>query len=109
MKVMNIAIALIAASSILAANTSAMAFPKGPQEFQNKPQPKFPGPKGPQDFKAPSKGKGPHNHDFNPAFGIILGVSAIAAAAAAAEAADDDTVCWKEKHKGKIVLVCQEG
>jgi hypothetical protein len=103
MKLTNIAIALIAASSVFAANTSAMAFPKGPQEFQDKPNPKFPGPKGPKDFKAPPKKKG-HNHDFNPAFGIIMGVGALAAAAAD----DDDTVCWKEKHKGQIVLVCTE-
>jgi hypothetical protein len=107
MKLTSIAIALIAASSVFAANTSAMAFPKGPQDFQNKPQPKFPGPKGPGDFKAPPKGgNNPHNHDFNPAFGIIMGVGALAAAAAAAD--DDDTVCWKEKHKGQIVLVCAE-
>ncbi|BCJ89863.1 hypothetical protein IZ6_05980 [Terrihabitans soli] len=110
MKLTSIAIALIAASSVLAANTSAMAFPQGPKDLQAKPQPKFPGPKGPGDFKNPPKGNGPHNHDhsFNPAFGIILGVGAIAAAAAAADAAQDDTVCWKEKHKGQVVLICEE-
>jgi hypothetical protein len=107
MKLTNIAIALIAASSLFAVNTSAMAFPNGPQDFQNKPQPKFPGPKNPQDFKLPPKKQGPNNgNNFNQAFGIMMGISAIAAAAA--HAADDDTVCWKEKHKGKIVLICTE-
>ena len=81
-----------------------MAGPQlGPQDFQNKPNPKFPGP-GPKDFKAPPKKNNNGNGNFNPAFGIILGVSAIAAAAAAA----DDDECWKEKHKGKTVIVCED-
>lgn len=103
-----ISIALFAASSMLVAGTSAMAFPQGPQNFQAKPNPKFPGP-GPKDFKAPPKKQNPNNGNgnFNQAFGIMLGITAMAAAAAA-EAADDDTVCWKEKHKGQIVLVCAE-
>jgi hypothetical protein len=107
MKLASIAIALIAASSLLAANTSAMAFPNGPKDFQNKPQPKFPGP-GPKDFKAPPKKQGPNNGNngnANAAFGIMFGIGAIAAAAAIAA---DDEVCWKEKHQGQIVLVCEE-
>jgi len=93
--------AFISASMILS-GTAAMAGPKGPQDFQNNPQPKFPGP-GPKDFKAPPQKQGPNN-SFNPAFGIILGVGAIAAAAAAAQ--DDE--CWKEKHNGKVFIVCED-
>ena len=103
-----ISIALFAASAMVLSGTAAMAGPlPGPQDFQNKPNPKFPGP-GPKDFKAPPKkqNNGNGNGNFNPAFGIILGVGAIAAAAAAA---DDDEECWKEKHKGKTVIVCTEG
>ena len=99
-----VSIALFAASAMVLSGTAAMAGPQlGPQDFQNKPNPKFPGP-GPKDFKAPPKKNNNGNGNFNPAFGIILGVSAIAAAAAAA----DDDECWKEKHNGKTVIVCED-
>lgn len=103
----------VAAAITLSAVSTALAFPAGPGGFAN-PQgggggggawPGNPG-GGPGGFANPQGGGG-GGGGFNPGLGLVLGIGAIAAGAAVASQ-DDDLVCWKEKHKGKIVTVCAE-
>jgi hypothetical protein len=103
MSLKKITIALVAASVAFAAAGPAFAGPNGPKDFQNKPNPKFPGP-GPKDFKAPPKKAGPNPHNHDAAFGAMMGIGILTAAAIAASAADDE--CWKEERHGEIVTVC---
>jgi hypothetical protein len=106
---------VVAAAITLSAVSAASAFPAGPGGFANQQGGgggggAWPGNNnGPGGFANPQGGGGGGGggNKFNPAFGIIMGVGAIAAAAAAASH-DDDLVCWKEKYKGKIVTVCAE-
>ncbi|MFC5066401.1 hypothetical protein [Flaviflagellibacter deserti] len=106
MSLKTVTIAVVAASLALGTAAPAFAGWNGPNEFQNKPNPKFPGP-GPKDFKAPPKKAGPKPHHHGPAFGALMGVGVLTAAAIAAS--QDDEECWQERRKGgRIVTVCVE-
>ncbi len=98
---------LTAVAASLALSAPAMAFPNGPKNVQNVPQPKLPGPMKPGVFKLPPKpGPKAPKGGFNngAAFGALLGVGILTAAAIAASA--DDEECWQEERDGDLVTVC---